>query len=151
MKQLTRRPAQKLRVSFEFFPPANARMEETLWASVERLAPLAPDFISVTYGAGGSTRERTLSTVSRIATETTVPVAGHLTCVGASRAEVDAVIADYKAAGVKRIVALRGDPAEGVGHAYVARPDGYANAAELCGAISALGSRIEARMCARPR
>ena len=139
MKQLTRRPAQKLRVSFEFFPPANARMEETLWASVDRLAPLAPDFISVTYGAGGSTRERTLSTVSRIATETTVPVAGHLTCVGASRAEVDAVIADYKAAGVKRIVALRGDPAEGVGHAYVARPDGYANAAELCGAISALG------------
>ncbi|MCB1456266.1 MAG: methylenetetrahydrofolate reductase [NAD(P)H] [Nitratireductor sp.] len=139
MKQLTRCPAQKLRVSFEFFPPANARMEETLWASVDRLAPLAPDFISVTYGAGGSTRERTLSTVSRIATETTVPVAGHLTCVGASRAEVDAVIADYKAAGVKRIVALRGDPAEGVGHAYVARPDGYANAAELCGAISALG------------
>ena len=70
MKQLTRCPAQKLRVSFEFFPPANARMEETLWASVDRLAPLAPDFISVTYGAGGSTRERTLSTVSRIATET---------------------------------------------------------------------------------
>lgn len=137
----SRRPghADRLRVSFEFFPPSSDAMAETLWKSVQRLAPLGPDFVSVTFGAGGSTRERTLSTVARIARETDVPVAGHLTCVGADRAEVDRIIADYARAGVRRIVALRGDPPEGVGAHYVPHPGGYANGAELCSGISAAG------------
>jgi len=129
----------RLRVSFEFFPPSSDRMAETLWNSVQRLAPLGPDFVSVTYGAGGSTRERTLATVTRIARETDVPVAGHLTCVDATRAEVDRVIADYASAGIRRIVALRGDPAEGVGARYTPFPGGYVNGADLVAGIAAKG------------
>ncbi len=117
-------------VSFEFFPPKTAAMAETLWAAVAMLAPLAPRFVSVTYGAGGSTRERTHATVQRIATSTSVPVAAHLTCVNASRDEIAEVARAYWAAGVRHIVALRGDPPGGESR-FVPRADGYADAAEL--------------------
>ena len=117
-------------VSFEFFPPKTETMDKTLWESVETLAPLAPRFVSVTYGAGGSTRERTHATVARIASDTVIPAAAHLTCVNASRAEIDAIADDYWNAGVRHIVALRGDPPVAGGR-FEARPDGYASAAEL--------------------
>ena len=117
-------------VSFEFFPPKSAAMEATLWDSVETLAPLAPRFVSVTYGAGGSTRERTHATVARIARETNIPAAAHLTCVNASRDEIDEIAEAYWQAGVRHIVALRGDPPEKSGR-FEPHPQGYANAAEL--------------------
>ena len=126
-------------VSFEFFPPKTDAMETRFWESIGRLAPLKPRFVSVTYGAGGSTRERTLRLVSRIKTDTGVDAAAHLTCVGASRDEVDAVVSGYRAAGISRIVALRGDPPEGVGQPFVAHPDGYRSAAELVAGIRKLG------------
>ncbi|MCG6857192.1 MAG: methylenetetrahydrofolate reductase [NAD(P)H] [Salaquimonas sp.] len=127
------------RVSFEFFPPASETMDASLRQTVARLASRQPEFVSVTYGAGGSTRERTLSTLRRILAENRLDVAGHLTCIGASREEVDQVIAEYAAAGIRRIVALRGDPPEGAGTHYRPHPQGYANAAELCAAVSAHG------------
>jgi methylenetetrahydrofolate reductase (NADPH) len=117
-------------VSFEFFPPKTERMEETLWESVKTLEPLAPRFVSVTYGAGGSTRERTHNTVVRIAQETSLAPAAHLTCVEASRSEIDEVALGYWQAGIRHVVALRGDPPE-AGKGFQARPDGYANAAAL--------------------
>ncbi len=117
-------------VSFEFFPPKSEAMAETLWNSVKTLEPLQPRFVSVTYGAGGSTRERTHATVERIARETSLTAAAHLTCVGASRGEIDEVARSYWDAGVRHLVALRGDPPE-KGAAYAPHPDGYANAAEL--------------------
>lgn len=117
-------------VSFEFFPPKTPAMEETLWDSVQTLAPLDPRFVSVTYGAGGSTRERTHATVERIARETAIKPAAHLTCVDASRDEIDAIARAYWDAGIRHIVALRGDPPR-AGEKFVARPDGYAGAAEL--------------------
>jgi methylenetetrahydrofolate reductase (NADPH) len=126
-------------VSFEFFPPKTAEMEGTLWEAIHRLAPLAPNFVTVTYGAGGSTRERTRATVARLVRETKLNAAAHLTCVGASRAEVDAVIEDYRAAGVRHIVALRGDPPGGVGTAYEAHPHGYATSTQLVAGIRRLG------------
>jgi methylenetetrahydrofolate reductase (NADPH) len=119
-----------IRVSFEFFPPKTEAMERTLWESVETLTPLAPSFVSVTYGAGGTTRERTHATVARIARDTSLKPAAHLTCVDASRDEIDAVARDYWAAGVRHIVALRGDPPR-AGERFTARPDGYASAADL--------------------
>ncbi len=133
--------ASRPRVSFEFFPPKTDQAEANLWKAVQRLAPLNPAFVSVTYGAGGSTRERTHRTVSRILTETRLKPAAHLTCVEASREQVDEVIREYKALGVDHIVALRGDPpgAAGIGGAYQPRADGYANATELAGAISRVG------------
>src|SRR5512136_1268766 len=106
--------APPIRVSFEFFPPKTAEMEKTLWEAIARLAPLGPAFVSVTYGAGGSTRERTHATVKRLVEETPVEPAAHLTCVSATCAEVDEVIRAYWQAGVRHIVALRGDPADGV-------------------------------------
>ncbi len=109
-------------------------MQQKLWAAVEKLKPLGPDFVSVTYGAGGSTRERTHETVTRIITEAALPVAAHLTCVAATKAEVDAVLNDYWTAGVRHIVALRGDPPGGPGERYVPHAGGYANAAELAAA-----------------
>lgn len=127
-----------LSVSFEFFPPKTPQTHEKLWAAVEKLAPLGPEFVSVTYGAGGSTRERTHETVSRIIRETDLKVAAHLTCVAATRAEVDDVLRSYWAAGVQHIVALRGDPPGGVGQAYVPHPGGYANAAELAAGARAI-------------
>ena len=117
-------------ISFEFFPPKTEGMEKTLWESVETLTPLAPRFVSVTYGAGGSTRERTHATVARIARDTPIPAAAHLTCVNASRAEIDAIADDYWQAGVRHIVALRGDPPAKDAR-FEARPDGYATSAEL--------------------
>lgn len=117
-------------VSFEFFPPKTEKMEEALWESIQTLSPLAPRFVSVTYGAGGSTRERTHNTVARIARETSIPAAAHLTCVEATRAEIDEIADAYWEAGVTHIVALRGDPPER-GARFVAHPDGYAGAAEL--------------------
>jgi len=118
-------------VSFEFFPPKNDKMEEQLWQAVRRLEPLAPRFVSVTYGAGGTTRERTHATVSRIVQETALAPAAHLTCVQATTNEVDDVVRGYWAAGVRHIVALRGDPPSGVGTQYVPHPGGYASTADL--------------------
>lgn len=128
-------------VSFEFFPPKTDAAEANLWSAIRRLEPLNPAFVSVTYGAGGSTRERTHRTVQRIISETTLSPAAHLTCVEASRAEVDEVIEGYKAIGVDHIVALRGDPpgSAGIGGAYTPRADGYANATELTAALSRIG------------
>ncbi|WP_339740039.1 methylenetetrahydrofolate reductase [NAD(P)H] [uncultured Maricaulis sp.] len=128
-----------LTVSFEFFPPKTEAMEATLWESIRRLEMLDPAFVSVTYGAGGSTRERTHRTVHRIVNETDIRPAAHLTCVSATREEVDEVIRDYRDAGVRHIVALRGDPPEGIGEAYCPAPGGYANAAELAAGIRAIG------------
>lgn len=119
------------RVSFEFFPPKTEKLEEQLWASIARLAPLNPSFVSVTYGAGGSTRDRTHRTVARIASETHLKPAAHLTCVAASRDDVHEVLREYWDAGVRHIVALRGDPQTGVGTPFVAHPDGYASSADL--------------------
>lgn len=119
-----------LSVSFEFFPPKTPAMEETLWRSIERLAPIGPRFISVTYGAGGSTRERTHATLKRALAETPLIPAAHLTCVAASRAEVDGVARSYHQIGVRHIVALRGDPPDNQSR-FTAHPDGYQNAADL--------------------
>jgi methylenetetrahydrofolate reductase (NADPH) len=120
-------------ISFEFFPPKTEAMAATLWQSIETLAPLGPRFVSVTYGAGGSTRERTHATVSRIARETGIPAAAHLTCVNASRDEIDRVAESYWEAGIRHIVALRGDPprVNGAVGAFVRHPEGYNDAAEL--------------------
>jgi methylenetetrahydrofolate reductase (NADPH) len=117
-------------VSFEFFPPKTPKMEETLWAAIETLAPLAPRFVSVTYGAGGSTRERTHATVERIVRETRIPAAAHLTCVDASKGEIAEIAQEYWAAGVRHIVALRGDPPV-LGQKFVPHPEGYESAAAL--------------------
>ena len=121
-------------VSFEFFPPKTAEMELKLWQVVERLAPLGPPFVSVTYGAGGSTRERTHAMVRRIRHETALEPAAHLTCVGASRDEIDDIVRDYWATGIRHLVALRGDPPAGTG-GYVPHPGGYAYAADLVAGI----------------
>jgi methylenetetrahydrofolate reductase (NADPH) len=129
----------ELQLSFEFFPPKTDAMEARFWDSLRRLAPLGPRFVSVTYGAGGSTRERTLRMVRQIKSETGVDAAAHLTCVGASKAEVDAVVEGYREAGVKRIVALRGDPPEGVGRPFVPHPEGYRDAADLVAGIRRMG------------
>lgn len=140
---LTRRsrqsPASPITASFEFFPPKSDKMAESLWTTVERLAPLRPSFASVTYGAGGSTRERTHKTVERLLKETDLLPAAHLTCVGASREEVDAIIRDYWDLGVRHIVALRGDPLAGIGARYVPHDTGYAYASDLVAGIKAIG------------
>ncbi|HEY1753498.1 MAG TPA: methylenetetrahydrofolate reductase [NAD(P)H] [Caulobacteraceae bacterium] len=124
-----------VRVSFEFSPPATPEAEETLWKAIRRLEPLKPQFVSVTYGAGGSTRDRTHRTVTRMLAETGLTPAAHLTCVNASRGEVDEVIRGYWDAGVRHIVALRGDPPGQIGGAYVPPADGYAHATELTAGI----------------
>jgi methylenetetrahydrofolate reductase (NADPH) len=118
-------------VSFEFFPPKTPDMEQKLWDSVRRLEPLNPSYVSVTYGAGGSTRERTHSIVKRMAEETSLKPAGHITCVAATKGEIDQVLRDYWDSGVKRIVALRGDPTAGIGAKYEPHPGGYAYASDL--------------------
>jgi methylenetetrahydrofolate reductase (NADPH) len=124
------------RVSFEFFPPKTPELEAQLFRAVERLAPLDPSFVSVTYGAGGSTRERTLGVLKKILAETTLKPAAHLTCVAATRAEVDEVVRAYWEAGVRHIVALRGDPPGSLGGAYQPGPDSYRNACELAAAVA---------------
>ena len=138
---LSRRPdaGGRINVSFEFFPPKSDVMEDRLWQTVTRLEPLSPHYVSVTYGAGGSTRERTQRTVSRILNETSLKPAAHLTCVDATRDEVDAVIKDFADMGVTRFVALRGDPVAGVGEAYRPHEDGYTNGADLVAAIRRIG------------
>ncbi len=125
-------------VSFEFFPPKTPEMEQKLWQAITALAPLAPSFVSVTYGAGGSTRERTHHTVRRIVQETSLKPAAHLTCVGASRAEIDEVAKAYWEAGVRHIVALRGDPPQGA-TGYVPHPDGYRYSCELVAGLRRVG------------
>ena len=119
-----------IQVSFEFFPPKTETMAETLWSSIQTLAPLHPRFVSVTYGAGGSTRERTHATVERIVRETPLTAAAHLTCVGASRDEIDSIARGYWDIGVRHLVALRGDPPE-AGAKFQPHPDGYRDAAGL--------------------
>ena len=121
---------RNLRISFEFFPPKTEKMAETLWNAIKRLEPLDPRFVSVTYGAGGTTRERTHETVARVARETSLTPAAHLTCVAATREEVDDVARAYWDAGIRHIVALRGDPPEGES-VYTPHPGGYAYAADL--------------------
>jgi hypothetical protein len=122
--------ARRPLVSFEFFPPKTTDMEAKLWQAVKRLEPLAPRFVSVTYGAGGSTRERTHATVVRIRCETPLEPAAHLTCIGATREEIDAVAEHYWEAGIRHVVALRGDPPRENG-SYSPHPGGYAYAADL--------------------
>lgn len=126
-----------LSVSFEFFPPKSEKMEEQLWNALTELAPLAPRFVSVTYGAGGSTRERTHATVARIIRETDVPAAAHLTCVDATKDEIREVAEQYWEVGVRHIVALRGD-AGAPGAAFTPHPQGYANAAELVAGLKGI-------------
>lgn len=125
-------------VSFEFFPPKNEEAEAQLWRAIHRLAPLRPHFVSVTYGAGGSTRDRTHATVKRIVDDTALKPAAHLTCVGATRAEVDDVVRRYWDAGVRHIVALRGDMPE-LGAKYAPHADGYQSTAELAAGIRNIG------------
>jgi len=129
----------KLSVSFEFFPPKNDEAEAGLWKSLRKLEEVAPRFVSVTYGAGGTTRDRTLNTVRRIVDETSLKPVAHLTCVGASKAEVNDVVKSFHAAGVRHILALRGDPPQGVGTRFQPHPDGYRNAADLVRGIRELG------------
>ena len=140
---------RRIGVSFEFFPPKTEEMEKNLWDAITRLAPLSPNFVSVTYGAGGSTRERTHSTVRRILAETALTPAAHLTCVAATKPELDAVIEAYRGAGVRHIVALRGDPTGGVGEKYAPHPGGYLNGADLVAGIKR-HSDIEVSVSAYP-
>mgnify|MGYP001066391778 CR=1 FL=1 len=141
-----KRPA----ISFEFFPPKTEEMEQNLWGVISRLAPLSPDFVSVTYGAGGSTRERTHSTIKRILEETSLTPAAHLTCVDATRADIDDVVDRYHEVGVRHIVALRGDPSGGIGTAYRAHPDGYQNSADLVASIKRRHPDMEVTVSAYP-
>ena len=134
----TIQPRNGLNVSFEFFPPKTEAMEETLWESISRLEPLSPNFVSVTYGAGGSTRERTHATVKRLLNETDLVPAAHLTCVDATTQEIDAIARDYWEMGVRHIVALRGDPQDLSG-GYRPHPGGYAFACDLVAGLRQIG------------
>ncbi|NOJ41747.1 methylenetetrahydrofolate reductase [NAD(P)H] [Bradyrhizobium australiense] len=138
------------KISFEFFPPKTEEMERSLWETINRLAPLMPNFVSVTYGAGGSTRERTHSTIARILKETRLTPAAHLTCVGAPKGEIDDVVARYHEIGVRHIVALRGDPTTGIGTAYHAHPDGYQSSPDLIAGIKKRYPDIEISVSAYP-
>jgi methylenetetrahydrofolate reductase (NADPH) len=137
-------------VSFEFFPPKDEAMEQILWESIERLAPLSPNFVSVTYGAGGTTRERTHATVKRILSETPLIPAAHLTCVAATKAEIDEVVRNYHDAGVRHIVALRGDAAAGAGAHYAPHPGGYETSAALVAGIKRISPDFEVSVSAYP-
>jgi methylenetetrahydrofolate reductase (NADPH) len=145
-QRLSKSPA----ISFEFFPPKTEEMEKSLWETIKRLAPLTPNFVSVTYGAGGSTRERTHSTITRILNETDMRPAAHLTCVGAARGEIDDIVSRYHDVGVRHIVALRGDPPGGIGTAYTTHPQGYQTSAELVEGIKKRHSDIEVSVSAYP-
>jgi len=142
--------SDRLSVSFEFFPPKDEAMEKILWDSIERLAPLDPNFVSVTYGAGGSTRERTHNTVKRILNETPLTPAAHLTCVAATCQEIDEVVRGYYDAGVRHIVALRGDSVDGPGTRYKPHPGGYGNGADLVAGIKNISPDIEVSVSAYP-
>jgi methylenetetrahydrofolate reductase (NADPH) len=136
-----------IEVSFEFFPPKTETMEDTLWRSIRRLEPLRPKYVSVTYGAGGSTRERTHATLARILRETTMQPAAHLTCVSATKEELDELIRDYWDLGVRNIVALRGDPPGGIGERYEPTPGGYVNAADLTAGIKKIAPFLVSVAC----
>ncbi len=123
--------SSNLRVSFEFFPPKTDKMRDNLWSTIKRLEPLNPDFVSVTYGAGGSTRERTHETVAKIAKDTSMNAAAHLTCVGSKKEEISEIAQAYWDAGVRHIVALRGDPEKGIGSKYTPTKNGYAYGSDL--------------------
>ena len=138
------------KISFEFFPPKTEEMERNLWETINRLAPLSPNFVSVTYGAGGSTRERTHSTIARILRETALLPAAHLTCMGAARGEIDEIVDRYHEVGVRHIVALRGDPATGIGTPYVAHADGYKTSPDLVASIKKRHGDIEISVSAYP-
>ena len=141
-----KRPA----ISFEFFPPKTEEMERNLWETINRLATLEPKFVSVTYGAGGSTRERTHSTIARILKETALLPAAHLTCVGASRGEIDEIVDRYHEVGVRHIVALRGDPPGGIGTPYYTHAEGYQSSPELIAGIKKRHPDIEISVSAYP-
>jgi len=143
-------PSRRPAISFEFFPPKTEEMERTLWEAIKRLAPLRPNFVSVTYGAGGSTRERTHSTIARILAETELRPAAHLTCVDAPCSDVDEVVARYHDVGVRHIVALRGDPASGIGAAYTPHPHGYRSSADLVASIKRRFGDVEVTVSAYP-
>jgi methylenetetrahydrofolate reductase (NADPH) len=137
--QLAPRTTCPVRVSFEFFPPKDAAMEQTLWQSIERLAPLQPSFVSVTYGADGSTRSRTHNVVTRVARETSLTAAPHLTCVGAPREEIIEIARNYWSQGIRNIVALRGDPPQAATR-YEPHPQGFAYALDLVKGLRAVGN-----------
>ncbi len=141
-------------VSFEFFPPKTDKMEAKLWESVARLSPMAPKFVSVTYGAGGSTRDRTQKTVAKIAQDTPLAPAAHLTCVGATKEEVLQVATDFWKAGVRHLVALRGDPPEGMGASFEQHPGGFRDSVDLIQGIRdfdiAPGARFEISVSCYP-
>ena len=128
-----------IRLSFEFFPPKNPEMETHLWETVEELKKWNPDFVSVTYGAGGSTKAPTLDAVRRMIGDSHLPTAAHLTCVDASRDDVHQVVEEFRNAGVRHFVALRGDPSTGIGTAYKPHPEGYENAAALVKGLREIG------------
>ncbi|KAF0099322.1 MAG: methylenetetrahydrofolate reductase (NADPH) [Rhodospirillaceae bacterium] len=134
------RAPQRLAVSFEFSPPRTDAAEQILWETVKRLTPLHPAFFSVTYGAGGSTRQRTHDTVARLKSETGIDAAAHLTCVAATQGEIDDIARAYWDAGIRHIVALRGDPPGGMGGQYTPHPGGYANAAALVTGLKKIGN-----------
>jgi methylenetetrahydrofolate reductase (NADPH) len=141
-------PAPK--ISFEFFPPKTEEMEKNLWETIKKLTPLSPNFVSVTYGAGGSTRERTHATIARILAETALRPAAHLTCVGACKDEIDEIVDRYHEIGVRHIVALRGDPAAGIGTPFVSHPDGYKTSPDLVAGIRKRHPDIEVSVSAYP-
>ncbi len=135
-KQKALSEQSRLRISFEFFPPKTEKMQNNLWESIQKLETLNPDFVSVTYGAGGSTRERTHETVAKIANETSMNAAAHLTCVDAERSEIDNIARAYWDAGVRHIVALRGDPQDGIGAGYRPTKNGYAYSSDLVAGLT---------------
>lgn len=141
-------------VSFEFFPPSTDKMEAKLWESVARLSPMSPSFVSVTYGAGGSTRDRTQKTVAKIAQDTPLNPAAHLTCVSATKEDVLGVARDFWAAGVRHLVVLRGDPTEGMGAKFQQHPGGFKDSVELIAGIRdydiAPGARFEMSVACYP-
>jgi methylenetetrahydrofolate reductase (NADPH) len=150
LSRFTRGDKRRIGVSFEFFPPNTEEMDKILWESIERLAPLTPDFVSVTYGAGGTTRERTHAIVRRILAETPLTPAAHLTCVAATCDDINAIVRNYHAAGVRHLVALRGDPVGGAGERYAPHPGGYQNAADLVGGIRRIAPDFEISVSAYP-
>jgi methylenetetrahydrofolate reductase (NADPH) len=133
------RDEQDIKISFEFFPPKNAEMETQLWNTVEDLKRWHPNFVSVTYGAGGTTRDTTLATVQTMIAKAGLPTASHLTCVGSTREDVHRVVEEFRGVGVRHFVALRGDPQGGIGGRYQPFPGGYANAAELAAGLAEMG------------
>jgi len=140
LASLSKIPSRSVNVSFELFPPSSDEAETALFDTVRRLENLSPSFVSVTYGAGGSSRERTIRTVKKIKAETELEVAAHLTCTDATKDQIDSVVREFWHAGIKRFVALRGDPSGGVGIEYVPEADGYANASELVAGLKAFSN-----------